>query len=367
MRVLYITENFIKGGKERRLIELLKAISEQPNIDPAVIILSKKIDFPEIYSLNLKIYLLERKVKKDITLFFSIYKICKSFKPDIIHSWGSMPSIYCLPSVVILKPKFINAMISNGICKNLSKNHFRALLTYPFSDVIIANSQAGLKAYHVPQIKGQVIYNGFSFQRLENLIPIQDIKSELHISTKYVVGMVGAFHKRKDYMTFIRAASLLLQKRQDITFLAIGEGDLLEFIRSQVDQKLINYIKFPGLIHNIESFINIFDIGILLTNPLFHEEGISNSILEYMALSKPVIATNGGGTVEIVIDKDTGFLVKPFDIQVLVEKIEILLEDPILRMEMGEKGRQRIIKLFSISQMINKTISTYNSVTSIHT
>ena len=86
-----------------------------------------------------------------------------------------------------------------------------------------------------------------------------------------------------------------------------------------------NGIYFLGNQKDVESIVNICDIGVLMTNNLVHQEGVSNSILEYMAFSKPVIASKGGGTSEIVIPEETGFLINPFDVNDLAKKIVYLL------------------------------------------
>ena len=81
--------------------------------------------------------------------------------------------------------------------------------------------------------------------------------------------------------------------------------------------------------------------------------------MEYMAMGKPVIATDGGGTKEIVKDRETGFLVDQSNPEQLAGKIEILLNDAGLRSEMGIKGKTRVSELFSIDQMTTKYVDLY--------
>lgn len=81
-----------------------------------------------------------------------------------------------------------------------------------------------------------------------------------------------------------------------------------------------------------------------------------------MALRKPVIASSGGGTNEIVEDTKTGFLVSPSDPKELAEKIEILLNDAELRNKMGLAGQERIKEIFSINCMARKFISFYEMI-----
>ena len=83
-----------------------------------------------------------------------------------------------------------------------------------------------------------------------------------------------------------------------------------------------NGIQFIDSNSNIEEIIKLFDICVLTNNTNGHAEGISNSIMEYMALGKPVIATNAGGNKELILDKVSGFLIKPFDINDLLKRIK---------------------------------------------
>ena len=115
-------------------------------------------------------------------------------------------------------------------------------------------------------------------------------------------------------------------------------------------------IRFPGLRSDIESILQIADVGLLIT-PC---EGISNSIMEYMASAKPVVASRGGGTQELVMDGETGFLVDQKRPDQIIEKMELLMHNPQLARAMGQNGLQRIKKHFDISRMTEKYLEVYN-------
>ena len=105
--------------------------------------------------------------------------------------------------------------------------------------------------------------------------------------------------------------------------------------------------------------VNIFDIGVLCCKTIGHAEGISNAILEYMALEKPVIATNSGGNDEIVVHNHTGFIISPFNVDNLVSKIEFLLSNPEVRSKMGREGKKKVIREFSIDRLVNSFSKLY--------
>ena len=350
----------VAGGKERRLTELMKAFKLKPGICFELVVMNKDIHYKEVFGLDIKIHYLIRKTKKDVSVFNGFYKICKQSKPDIVHCWDSMTAIYSIPACKLLNIKFANGMIVDTPQKQniFNKYWLRAKVTFLFSDIIIGNSKAGLEAYAVPKHKSFFIYNGFNFNRTNNLSASESVRSELGINSKYVVGMVATFSEYKDYKTYFSAAQLLLAKRNDITFLAIGADTDAASARSFIDDRYIGHFRLLGKRSGVESLINMMDICVLST----FTEGISNSILEYMALAKPVVASSGGGTNEIVEDNKTGFLVKQSDPVELVSKIEVLLNDTDLRQKMGLAGQERIRTVFSIDHMSNEYISLYNGV-----
>jgi glycosyltransferase involved in cell wall biosynthesis len=142
-------------------------------------------------------------------------------------------------------------------------------------------------------------------------------------------------------------------RRKEVVFVAVGDGESLEASKKLAGD--VGAIRFLGQQNNVEEIIATFDIGVLST----FTEGISNSVLEYMALRKPVVATDGGGTREVVVDGETGFLVPQEDPDALAAKIEYLLDNPDCARRMGEAGGVKIRHDFSITRMIEKTINLY--------
>jgi glycosyltransferase involved in cell wall biosynthesis len=359
LKILHIIHGLNSGGAERQLIELLKGLVKKDNIEAEVILLSDAIDYTYVYDINVNIHILKRKYKKDFGIFKKIYNICKNFNPDVIHSWEPMCSIYSMPIAKLIGAKFINGMIRFSP-SNFTIFHHKWFLatrfTFMFSDYILSNSYAGLRSYNAKGSKSVCIHNGFDFARIKNIQKAEYIKTKHNINSINTVGMVARFKKkRKDYETFIGSAKNILKKRNDVTFITIGDGETLQYCMDLVPLEYRENIRFLGKQTDVESIINIFDIGVLVS----YEEGISNSIMEYMALEKPVIATNHGGNEEIVIDNKTGFLIKEKDIQGLTEKIEYLLDNKDIAKAMGRAGRERLEKEFSLDKMTEAYINLY--------
>ncbi len=108
--------------------------------------------------------------------------------------------------------------------------------------------------------------------------------------------------------------------------------------------------------------MEIFDIGVLSTNAKVHAEGISNAIMEYMVMEKPVIATDSGGNRELIDNGRTGYLVPPFSSRDMVDKMVKLLNNKELRLSMGHQGKRRVIEEFSTEKMIGQYFELYQSL-----
>lgn len=359
MKIVHFIDSLRPGGKERQVVELLKGLLSK-DIECELVLMSNNIHYDSLSKFNIRIHYLIRRNKKDPIILFKLFNLCKEIRPDVIHSWDSMTSVYSVPIAKILNIKFVNGMIRDATpkFKFVDKAYIRSKLTFPFSDVIVSNSFAGIKAYNAPLNKRLFIHNGFDFSRLRNLKDREAIKAKFGICTEKIIGMVANFSNNKDYETYIAAAQMILKKRNDVTFLAIGHGDNLDKCKKLVRSQFKDKIKFLGKQQNVESIINVFDVGVLCS----HGEAISNSIMEYMALGKPVAATDGGGTKELVLHGETGFLIKSHNANDMGERIEQLLEDKDLAISMGNAGRERIKREFNLEKMTNLYIALYERV-----
>lgn len=360
MRIIHFIESLRSGGKERQLVELLKGLVNTPGIENELIVMSDDIHYSYIDELGIPIHRLLRKSRRDPSVFLRLYQLLKKREPDILHSWGAMCSIYALPSSKLLPIKFINGFLRSAPPSLSIRNMGwrRAKLTFPFSHAIVANSQAGLDAYQAPPHKSFCIHNGFDFTRIKNLPEKETIRKKYNIKSRYIVGMVATFSPNKDYATFFRAALKILANRADITFVMIGDGSTRASLQSQIPHEFHEKFCFLGRLKQVEEVINLFNIGVLAT----YTEGISNTIMEYMALAKPVIATNCGGNQEIVINGVTGFLVPCADADTLAINISILLDNEDLAREFGQAGQQRLHENFSLEQLTQKHIALYNKL-----
>jgi glycosyltransferase involved in cell wall biosynthesis len=363
MTVLIIADNIGMGGKERRMLELIKSLSADPRYKIILItLLDRGTGYQYIHNFNITLIEAHRKNKWSLQPFVTLWKTVKKYKPDVVHAWGSLGCTYILPSLLFRKFTFINSIIADAPANVpwYNKVYFRGQLSFLFSDVILSNSLAGIESYNAPRHKSYCIYNGIDMNRFRNLPDAQQLKKELGIAHfGFVAGMVGVFHPRKDYRTFVKAAQKVIATHKDVCFLLIGDGQDKAAIEAMLSAEDKKNIKMLGKRSDVEALIQTFDAGVLCTNSQIHGEGVSNSLIEYMSLQKPALATTGGGTPEVIEDGKNGYLLEFGDADMLAEKIIYLHENPLAKLQMGEAALDTIHRKFLLDRMKQEFLAVY--------
>ncbi|HEY4966013.1 MAG TPA: glycosyltransferase [Puia sp.] len=371
MKILMVIDSLGKGGKERRMIELVKGLTRSGNdFDLFLVILSENIEYKQVYELPVKLHILKRKFKKDPTIPFKLKKIITRFNPDIIHSWSTMSSIYLSMANLFSRKPFINGVLADAPrhLNIFDSQYLRVKLTTPFTDLFISNSKAGIRSYKTPEKKSVCIYNGLDFGRFDNLRPAAELKAELlgnKPDDQFVIAMVATFNKRKDYESVVNTAVAMCAINPLLTFIFIGTGPTLPVMKEKVPESLLSgkQIVFTGKRDDVESILQIIDVGVLLSVAENHQEGVSNSIIETMASGKPVIASRGGGTEEVVIDNYNGYLIDPHSERQLAEKIDELFADKKHLLELGKNARRFVQENFELGRKTAEYIDIYNVLT----
>ena len=367
MRIAFITECLMAGGKERRLLELIRYLQDTTDYEILLVITKSAIHYDYVRDFKIRIEVLRRKYfKRDPLFFFKLFRVYKKFRPDIIHSWSSMTTCYSIPYAVVHNTPIVDGEI-NDSRRGFSTWSLRGMIfklnTY-FSKVILANSQSGLLAYRMTSPKARVIYNGIHLGRVANLPDPVQVRAEYGITSRYCVAMVASFSERKNYNLFIDTAQLMSRLRTDVMFLGIGDGPNLQAVRERVRREQIRNVLLPGKLAHVESVMNCADIGLLLTEVTFGE-GISNVLMEFMALGKPVITNDyTGGSKELIEDGENGYVVSSQDPEYFVSLIDALLKDESRRLSMGQRGKDIIVERFSLEGMGPRFVDLYHEILS---
>lgn len=367
IRILFITVGLEIGGTEKMIVRILRNINKH-RYDVSLCCLEKKgplhheIERGKIDVLYLNIP--KRPLLYSLLLHFvavvRLFLILRKKRFKIVHSFLPRANII---SRIAGYMAGVPIVISSNRTSRIRKKYYLFLdwLTSPLVDKITAVSNAvgryTIKKMKMKRDKIAVIENGIDFKNLE----IEHYRKEdwgINSNTD-VIGIVGRLVPVKGHKCFLRAAQIIKRESPHVKFFIVGDGPERERLKQMVrDLDLIDNIVFTGMVQNIFKFIKIFDI--LVSCSLW--EGMSNSILEAMAMGKPVVATQVGGTPEIVIDGVNGFLVPSKDACLLASKVLILLRDRELCQRMGESGKIIVKERFDIKHTIRKMEDMYNNL-----
>jgi glycosyltransferase involved in cell wall biosynthesis len=207
--------------------------------------------------------------------------------------------------------------------------------------------------------KVAVIYNGLEMKRLQTSLSRREALSLFGIEQadmQFVSIVANMRHEVKDYPMFLRAAQTVKAVVPGAAFLLAGEGELQDSLKALATELGISDCTyFLGRCDRVAELLGVSDVCVLSSKA----EGFSNSIIEYMAAARPVVATDVGGAREAISEGGTGFLVPSGNDQQMAERIIRLLQSPDTAKQMGERGRQIVEEKFSCEAQLAQTEQLY--------
>ena len=248
---------------------------------------------------------------------------------------------------------------------NLSLRQKLCLL--PVHSFIFVSKEAKQSfAISIPENKARVIYDAVKIPDTDTT-ESTEVRRELGIPDACtVVGMVARVSPQKDYSTLASAAVDVLRKHPNTLFLVVGDNSLVDLNRQHygiVRQALgelgiLDKFIFTGHRNDVSRLISAMDICVLST----HREGFPLSILETMAMGKPVIATAVGGIPEVVNPGVTGYLHQHGNDSELSDAIVRLIECPQEASRIGLTARDHIRKNYSREKFADEISTMYSEI-----
>lgn len=217
----------------------------------------------------------------------------------------------------------------------------------------------GIRGYK----KVVVIYNGVDTKRFDpSSVDGKTLREAFGIPGKsFVIGTVSQLIPWKGIDCLIKAFSLIIRGYPDSILLIVGDevpstkGYKEELLSLASSLGIKDRVIFAGFREDIPEAMAGMDVFCLPSI----SEPFGRVLIEAMAMERPVVATRTGGTPEVVVDGETGILIQPGDHEALAEAIIALAKDRKLARRLGEKGRKRVERLFTIEEHIEKVQDLY--------
>jgi sugar transferase (PEP-CTERM/EpsH1 system associated) len=359
LRVLHVITFLGQGGTEHVVLNLVAQLGNQLFEQEICTMRGYDPDFARACQIESKLHSVGRPEPKFQFPLFRLVRIMRACRPHIVHSrnWGGLEAVPAarlagVPVVIHSEHGYEMESLS-GL--PLRRRLFRRA-AYEMADVVFTVT-GELRNYHAKQAwltpeRIRVCHNGVNVDRFA---PRPAVRRRLRegfgwSEHSFVIGTIGRLVAIKDQKTLLRAAEQLIASGIDAHVLLVGGGPEQESLRRYVDASALlpGRAHFAGPSKNVEELLNSMDVFVLPSL----QEGMSNTLLEAMATSLPVIATRVGGNPEIVEDGHSGWLFTPKDAPELAVRLTQLAKDAELRHLVGCAARRQVVQRFSLDLMM---------------
>ena len=296
--------------------------------------------------------------KKNPFSVFSAVSMIDGIKPDIINTHSSSDSWVSSMAAKLsrTRPKIIRTRhLSTPISRSFPSRVIYDLLP----DAVMTTGE---------EIRQRMIrFNGFRDSKIYAIPTGIDIcrfnpdKVEPAFrSDSFAVGMVGVLRSWKGHVFLLRAIPDIVKHIPNAHFYNVGEGPQRENIEGIVrDMLLQDRVSLLGHREDIPEIMASLDV---IVHPSYAGEGIPQSLLQALAMKRPVVASDAGAIKEIIMDNTTGYLIESENPGRIAEKVTELYQRPDLGEVFGENGRRLVVEKHSIEHMLDKIEALYREL-----
>ena len=371
-RILQFIGSFHQGGSERQATELARALKTEGSHDIFVATLTNEgILLKEMHDSGFT------KIPEfPLTSFFSANFVtqlrrCAAYMRentiDLVHTHDFYTNVFGMAAASLAGVEARIASKRETAGMRSSRQEFVEKLAFGRAQRIVANSAAvreHLIERGISPNKINIIYNGLDLSRFDKAKPdAASIRAALGLPTdenmRFVMLVANLRHTVKNVPMFLRVAKRVGEAVPNTHFIIAGEGELeTELKAMSVELAVDKKVHFIGRCSDVPALLST-SFGCVLTSTA---EGFSNSILEYMAAGKPVVATHVGGAAEAIVEGETGYLVESGDDTAMAERLIDLLNDDAKISVFGTTAKQIVAAKFSQDTQLRNTLELYNSL-----
>lgn len=363
IKVLHCLETIGTGGVEQRRLSLAKYLPHE-KYDQYLICSKVLASFDRRLEENAtKVFPIgELKSLLNIKYYWKLFKIVRLVKPTIIHGAVFEGVISAAIAGTLLRVPVVLLEETSDPQNRSWRGHLLFRFLSLFGDRVVAISPS-VRDYlkdtvKVPCKKLMLINNGVDPPPPADPEKVRMTRQRLGIKeTDFVIGSAGRlrdFHKR--FSDLIKALALLRKKSESFKLLILGAGqDKQTLIGLAAELGVSEHVIFAGFQQDTTLYYSCMDVFSLAS----HMEGFGLVVVEAMFFRLPVVVTAVGGMKDIVIDRETGFLVPKHSPESLSEAVLQLYADSALRDRMGGKGYDRAMKEYSAQAYSRKVEALY--------
>lgn len=361
IRVVEVLATGTSGGAQEHLFGLVSRL-DPDRFDVSIVALSPGSAVRKMQRAGFDVLVIDE--PDDAIAVGALAAYLVDARPDILHNHMYRAELVGTRAAIALgeighrRPYVVSTVHSSRIRSEEDRDMLRILT--PYMDQLIAVStmieakleQEGRTGAHIRRI-----YNGVDLSRYDHTEPCCTLPEEYGMEPgSQIVGVVARLEPEKGHPTLLEAWPTVLRAVPDAYLLIVGEGSrraALETLARQL--RIAHRVVFTGRRDDVPSVTAALDVAVL---PSYREaQGLS--ILEALALSRPVVASNVGGIPEMITDCVNGLLVPPHDADALAAAIVRLLTDHPFADTLGRAGHDMVHDRFCIDLMVDAVAAIY--------
>ena len=362
IRVVQVLATGTNGGAQEHLYSLVTRM-DHDRYDVSIVALSPGSAVRKLQRAGFSVLVIDE--PDDAIAVGALAAHLGEVRADVIHNHmyraetvGTRAAI-ALGEIGHRRPYVVSTVHSSRVRSEEDRQTLRDLT--PHMDQLIAVSEMiETKIEHEGRVGAPVvrIYNGVDLSRYDHQEPCCTLPAEYGMEEgSQIVGVVARLEPEKGHPTLLDAWPAVLREVPDAYLLIVGEGSRREALEHQARElRIAHRVVFTGRRDDVPAVTAALDVAVL---PSYREaQGLS--ILEAMALSRPVVASNVGGIPEMITDGETGLLVPPRDPGALATAITRLLRDHPYADTLGRAGHDMVHDRFCIELMVSAIQTIYD-------
>lgn len=368
LRVLHIIGSFHQGGSELQAVQLVRRLHQEGTCRIFVATLDgngilrteiEKLGFDDIPEFQLSSFY----GRNTLHQLRNCSRFIREKNINVVQTHDFYTNVFGITAATFARvPVRIAAKRETGVRSAAQRIVERRAFNLAHSIVVNANAvKDQLIREGVSPRKITTVYNGLDSERLcPSNADVGSILEALRLpsdkTVQFVTILANLRSAVKNHRMFLRSAQIVKERMRDVNFIIAGEGDLIPEMKSLANELgIANETHFIGQCTKIAELLSVSSVCVLSSS----SEGFPNSILEYMAAGKPVVATDVGGAREAVVEGITGYLVRSDDHETMAERVIDLLQNRSRAKEYGLNGRERVIENFSLEKQLDRTLELY--------
>jgi glycosyltransferase involved in cell wall biosynthesis len=362
IRVAQVLATGTNGGAQEHLFALLTHL-DRTRYDPTVISLSPGSTVRKLQREGIRTIVIDE--PDDAIAVGALAGHLARLRPDVIHNHMYRAEIIGTKAALALvasgyqRPYVVSTVHSSRIRSVEDREELRRLT--PCMDRLIAVSKAIVGKIEDEGRTGtrvSLIYNGVDLERYDHQEPCCTLREEYGMEAGcQIVGVVARLEAEKGHATLLDAWPQVLRSVPGAYLLIVGEGSRREALEQQaVDLRIAHRVVFTGRRDDMPAVTAALDVAAL---PSYREaQGLT--VLEAMALGRPVVASNVGGIPEMIEDGVSGLLVPPHDAPALATAISRLLLDHSFADTIARAGHNVVRDRFCLERMVSDIEQVYD-------